>query len=103
MTITMLRRRLSPSRFTIPRRRGLLGTAVACVAALAVGGTAVADVIFDTSGPYAGTQRYYTLITAKHSGFDLNVPEASTKNGTQIIQWNGPNAMNEEWEFLPVK
>ena len=81
-------------------RRPLLAAALACVAAPAIGGSAVADIIFPGSGPYAGTKRTYFVITAKHSGLNLNVPEASTKNGTQIIQWKQPGAMNEQWEYV---
>jgi hypothetical protein len=81
------------------RRKLSLPAVLACAVALAVAGTAVADV-WDSSGPYTGKQRYYQVLTAKHSGLNLNVPEASTKNGTQIIQWNSPGAMNEQWEFL---
>jgi hypothetical protein len=83
----------------MPRRKLSLPAVIACAAALTIGGTAVADVWSD-SGPYAGKQRYYQVLTAKHSGLNLNVPEASTKNGTQIIQWKQPGAMNEQWEFL---
>jgi hypothetical protein len=87
-------------RLPLSRRRRplLLAAAVACTAAMTAGGTAVADVIWGKSGPYAGTKRFYRVITAKHSGLNLNVPEASTKNGTQIIQWKQPGAMNEQWE-----
>ena len=91
-------RRLSPSLRRIRGRRAALGAAVACVVALAAGGNAVADVIFDFTPPTHGTKRYYELITAKHSGLNLNVPEASTKNGTQIIQWDGDTFMNGQWE-----
>jgi hypothetical protein len=86
-------------KFTIRGKRSVLTVALACVAATAVGGTAMADVIFDFSPPFSGTKRYYELITAKQSGLRLNVPEASTKNGTQIIQWNGA-PMNGQWETL---
>jgi len=82
-----------------PRRKLSLPAVVACAAALTVAGSAVADV-WDDSPPYAGKQRFYQVITAKHSGLNLNVPEASTKNGTQIIQWKQPGAMNEQWEFV---
>ncbi len=44
--------RRSPSLLRIPGRRALVGAAVACVAALAVGGTAVADVIFTHEAPF---------------------------------------------------
>jgi hypothetical protein len=81
------------------RRKLPLPAILACAAALIVAGTAVADVWGD-SGPYTGKQRYYQVLTAKHSGLNLNVPEASTKNGTQIIQWKSPGAMNEQWEFV---
>jgi alpha-L-fucosidase 2 len=94
-----LGRRRSASRFPIPSRRTLVAAVVACFAALAFGGTAVADVIFDSSPPVSGTKRYYHLFTAKHSGLHLNVPEASTKNGTQIIQWDGTTFMNGQWEL----
>jgi Ricin-type beta-trefoil lectin domain len=81
------------------RRKLTLPAVLACAAALTVGGTAAADVWLN-SGPYAGTHRYYQVLTAKHSGLNLNVPGASTKNGTQIIQWKSPGAMNEQWEFV---
>ena len=93
-------RRPSPSPRRIRGRWAVLGAAVGVVVALAAGGIAVADVIFDLSPPTHGTKRYYHLITAKHSGLHLNVPEASTKNGTQIIQWDGPTFMNGQWELL---
>ena len=79
-------------------KRHKLSAVLACAAALTVAGTATADVWWN-SGPYAGTHRYYQTLTAKHSGLNLNVPEASTKNGTPIIQWKQPGAMNEQWEF----
>jgi Ricin-type beta-trefoil lectin domain len=82
----------------MPRRKLSLPAILACAVALTVAGTAAADVWLN-SGPYAGTKRYYQVLTAKHSGLNLNVPEASTKNGTQIIQWKQPGAMNEQWEF----
>jgi Ricin-type beta-trefoil lectin domain-like len=81
-------------------RRAAIGAAVACTAALAAGGTAAADIIFDFSPPTDGTTRYYQTIQAKHSGLYLNVPEASTANGTQIIQWNGKHFMNGQWEWV---
>jgi hypothetical protein len=93
-------RRQSPSQPSTRRRRALLGAAVGCVAAIAAAGPAAADVIFDLSPPFAGTTRYYQIIKAKHSGLNLNVPEASTKNGTQIIQWDGSTFMNGQWEFV---
>ena len=37
---------------------------------------------------------------AKHSQMNLNVPEASTNHGTQIIQWKQPGALNEQWEYV---
>src|SRR5690349_2881059 len=83
-------------------RRRFVVAAIASVAALAVGGNAIADVIFDNSPPVAGQKRLYRVITAKHSGLNLNVPEASTKSGTQIIQWSGANFMNGQWEILPA-
>ena len=86
--------------FRIPGKRVLLGAALAGVVALATGGPAVADVIFDFSPPVHGTKRYYAVITAKHSGLRLNVPEASTKNGTQIIQWANNKDMNGLWETV---
>jgi hypothetical protein len=86
-------------RLRISRKRSAVTAALACVAATAVGGTAMADVIFDFSPPFSGTKRYYELVTVKHSGLRLNVPDASTKNGTQIIQWNGA-PMNGQWETL---
>jgi Ricin-type beta-trefoil lectin domain-like len=96
-------RRRSPSPFRILRARALVAGAVAFAAALAAGGPAAADVIFDFSPPYTGVKRYYMVIEAKHSGLDLNVPEASTKNDTQIIQWNGSKKfMNGQWEMLPA-
>jgi hypothetical protein len=83
----------------MPRRKLSLPAILACAVALTVAGTAVADV-WGSSGPYTGQQRTYQVLTAKHSGLNLNVPEASTKNGTQIIQWKSPGAMNEQWEFV---
>ena len=74
--------------------------ALACAVTLALGGTAIADGIFDNSPPYAGQTRFYAVITAKHSELNLNVPEASTENGTQIIQWKQPGATNEQWELV---
>jgi hypothetical protein len=87
-----------PRRF---RSGPLAATALACAVTLALGGTAIADAIFDNSPPYAGQTRCYTVITAKHSDLNLNVPEASTQPGTQIIQWKQPGAMNEQWELGP--
>ena len=93
--------RWSPSRFRIPGRRALVGASVACVAALAAGGPAVADVIFDESPPLTGVKHYYTVIEARHSGLGLNVPEASTANGTQLIQWSGSKKfLNAQWDML---
>lgn len=82
------------------RRRPLTVIALACAATLALGGTAIADAIFNDAPPYAGQSRFYSVITAKHSELNLNVPEASTQNGTQIIQWKQPGAMNEQWELV---
>jgi hypothetical protein len=86
-----------PRRF---RSRPLQVIALTCAVTLALGGTAIADAIFENSPPYAGQMRFYTVITAKHSELNLNVPEASTQNGTQIIQWKQPGAMNEQWELV---
>jgi hypothetical protein len=83
------------------RRKLSLPAVLACAAALTVTGSATADVLFNP-GPYEGQHRSYQVLTAKHSGLNLNVPEASTKNGTQIIQWKSPGAMNEQWEFVGV-
>jgi hypothetical protein len=91
-------RRRSPSRLT--RYRTLTGAALAVVIALALGGTAVAEYIDSTSPPAEGNQRYYFTLTAKHSGLNLNVAGASTQNGAEIIQWDGPSYMNEQWEQL---
>jgi ricin-type beta-trefoil lectin protein len=81
-------------------RRTLLSAAVACVAALAVVSTAAADFFNPDSPPIEGEKRPYSLIIAKHSGLNVNVPEASTSNGTQVIQWDGGAFMNGQWEQL---
>jgi Ricin-type beta-trefoil lectin domain-like len=87
--------------FHIPRsRRALVGLALASAAALAAGGTAAADYIDPTSPPFEGTTRIYRVIEAKHSGLVLNVPDASTVNGSTVIQWSRPDAMNSQWELL---
>jgi hypothetical protein len=99
-------RHLLPSRFKIRGRLALVAAALASVVGMALGGTAVADVIFGGSPPVAGKHRFYQTMTAKHSGLNLNVPDASTKNGSPIIQWsdttvNGDSkSMNGQWEFL---
>jgi hypothetical protein len=95
--IHLITRRPSSAR---GRRRALFAAALGLVVASAIAGPAAADVIFDQSPPHAGTTRYYQIIKAKHSGLNLNVPEASTKNGTQIIQWDGSTFMNGQWEFV---
>ena len=81
-------------------RRAIV-VAFACVAALALGGTAGADIIFSKSPPRTGHERIYMTLRALHSGLGLNVPDASTAPGTPIIQWSdGMTAMNGQWEFL---
>ena len=87
-------------RFNTPRKRTILGAALAAVAALALGGTALAEVFDEYSGPYQGTTRHYYAITAKHSGLNLNVGGASTANGAEVAQWKHVGAMNEQWEKI---
>lgn len=95
-------RRRVPSPRRLRGRWAVLSAAVACVLALGAGGTAVADIIMSESPPTQGKYRVYRLITAKHSGLNLNVPAASTENGTQVIQWDGDAFMNGQWEWLPA-
>ena len=81
-------------------RRTLIGGALAVMIALALGGSALAEYLDPVSPPVEGYQRAYFNITAKHSGLNVNVAGASTKNGAEIIQWNAPHHMNEQWEQL---
>lgn len=86
------------------RARAAFTAGLACVAALAVAGTAAGDIIFDQSAPTTGVKRIYIPLLALHSGLGLNVPEASTAPGTPIIQWSGGmTSMNGQWEILYAK
>ncbi|MGI5290818.1 RICIN domain-containing protein [Nonomuraea polychroma] len=85
----------------MPRKRTLAVATLIGVTFLAAGTAAVADVWHPASGPFHGTKRSYSIIENLHSGLGLGVPEASTDNGTQIIQWNGVRvAMNNQWELI---
>src|SRR5262245_39972927 len=85
------------------RARAAFTAALACVAALAVTGTATGNIFSAWWTPKTGIPHNYIPLVALHSGLGLNVPEASTAPGTPIIQWSdGMTSMNGQWEMLPA-
>ena len=62
-----------------------------------------ADTVFKESPPFAGHQRDYITLKARNSGFYVQIPEASTINGTPAIQWSNAESMHGQWEFLDIQ
>jgi hypothetical protein len=71
---------------------------VLLVATLACSATPAQTYYYSTP-PMAGTQRSYHRLKALNSGFYAQVGEASTKNGAQVIQWDGADSMHGQWEI----
>lgn len=59
-----------------------------------------ADYIDPGSPPESGHPRVYYTFKARHSGYYVQIPEASTVNGTQAIQWGRPDSMHGQWEHI---
>jgi hypothetical protein len=81
----------------LPAKRVALSGVMALAATLT---TFAPSVFADSSPPSAGTHRWYFNIQALHSHFLVQVGGASTKNGAQVIQWDGPGEMHGQWEYM---
>lgn len=49
-----------------------------------------------------GTQTRYYEVVARHDGQCLDVFDAQTGNGAQVIQWPCVGAFNQHWSVIPV-
>jgi subtilisin family serine protease len=90
---------------------GLHGFAIPTPSRFKDGGTHTLRVRFESStadlfgSPQTlacGTQTTYYEVVARHSGKCLDVFDASTLNGTQVIQWPCIGDFNQQWSVIPI-